>query len=49
MWERGSPTLGEDNEYVFKKLLGVSDEEYAQYEEDNLLATDYLRPDGTPY
>jgi crotonobetainyl-CoA:carnitine CoA-transferase CaiB-like acyl-CoA transferase len=49
VWERGSPTLGQDNEYVYKKLLGVSDEEYARYEQEKLLATDYLRPDGTPY
>jgi crotonobetainyl-CoA:carnitine CoA-transferase CaiB-like acyl-CoA transferase len=48
-WRRGSPTLGEDNEYVYKKLLGVSDEEYRRFEQDSLLATDYLMPDGTPY
>src|SRR6185437_3625424 len=28
-WRRGSPVLGEDNEYVYKAVLGVSDEEYA--------------------
>lgn len=48
-WRRGSPTLGEDNEYVFKKILGVSDEDYRRYEAEKLLATDYLMPDGTPY
>jgi crotonobetainyl-CoA:carnitine CoA-transferase CaiB-like acyl-CoA transferase len=48
-WIRGSPTLGEDNEYVYKKLLGVSDEEYRRFEAERMLATDYLKPDGTPY
>jgi crotonobetainyl-CoA:carnitine CoA-transferase CaiB-like acyl-CoA transferase len=48
-WRRGSPTLGEDNEYVYKKLLGVSDEEYHRLEQENILAADYLMPDGTPY
>ncbi|MDA8046908.1 MAG: CoA transferase [Actinomycetota bacterium] len=48
-WRRGSPTLGEDNEYVYKKILGVSDDDYARYERDHILATDYLKPDGTPY
>ncbi len=31
--EHHSPDLGEDNEYVYKKLLGFSDEEYARYAE----------------
>lgn len=48
-WRRGSPTLGEDNEYVYKKILGVSDEDYRRYEQEKMLATDYLKPDGTPY
>jgi crotonobetainyl-CoA:carnitine CoA-transferase CaiB-like acyl-CoA transferase len=48
-WRRGSPTLGEDNEYVYKKILGVSDAEYRVYAQEKILATDYLKPDGTPY
>jgi crotonobetainyl-CoA:carnitine CoA-transferase CaiB-like acyl-CoA transferase len=48
-WRRGSPTLGEDNEYVYKKLLAVPDDEYRRYEQEKILATDYLMPDGTPY
>jgi crotonobetainyl-CoA:carnitine CoA-transferase CaiB-like acyl-CoA transferase len=48
-WTRGSPTLGEDNEYVYKKLLGLSDQEYRRLEAEKMLATDYLKPDGTPY
>ena len=48
-WTRGSPTLGEDNEYVYKKLLRVSDEDFRRLEEEKILATDYLMADGTPY
>jgi crotonobetainyl-CoA:carnitine CoA-transferase CaiB-like acyl-CoA transferase len=48
-WRRGSPTLGEDNEYVYQELLGVSDEDYRRFTDERLLATDYLQPDGTPY
>jgi crotonobetainyl-CoA:carnitine CoA-transferase CaiB-like acyl-CoA transferase len=48
-WRRGSPTLGEDNEYVYKKILGVPDDEYRRYEAEKVLATDYLMADGTPY
>jgi crotonobetainyl-CoA:carnitine CoA-transferase CaiB-like acyl-CoA transferase len=48
-WTRGSPTLGEDNEYVYRKLLGVSDDDYRRFEDERILATDYLKPDGTPY
>ncbi len=48
-WWRGSPTLGEDNEYVYKEILGVSDEELARYAAEKILATDYLDPTGVPY
>jgi benzylsuccinate CoA-transferase BbsF subunit len=34
-------TLGEHNEYVYKDLLGVSDEEYAKLEADGHIATEY--------
>ncbi len=27
---RSGPLLGEDNEYVFKELLGVADDEFAE-------------------
>src|SRR5262249_35601101 len=27
-WDRGSPALGEDNEYVFKKILGLDEAGY---------------------
>jgi crotonobetainyl-CoA:carnitine CoA-transferase CaiB-like acyl-CoA transferase len=48
-WRRGSPVLGEDNEYVYKDVLGVSDEEFARYREERILADDYLTPGGQPY
>ena len=36
------PGLGEHNEYVYKELLGISDEEYAQLEKEEYLGTEYL-------
>lgn len=38
---RGPVRLGEDNEYVYKELLGVSEEEYRTLEAQGLLGTDY--------
>jgi crotonobetainyl-CoA:carnitine CoA-transferase CaiB-like acyl-CoA transferase len=38
--------LGEDNEYVYKTLLGVSDEEYARLEAAGHIGTEYA-PDVT--
>lgn len=40
--------LGMDNEYVYKKVLGYSDEQYAQVERDGHIATSYLDPAGNP-
>jgi crotonobetainyl-CoA:carnitine CoA-transferase CaiB-like acyl-CoA transferase len=34
---RSGPLLGEDNEYVFKEIVGLSDEEYRQSVEEGLL------------
>jgi len=39
-----APCLGEHNEYVYKKLLGVSDEEYAELEKEQHIGTEYLGP-----
>ena len=47
-WRRGSPALGEDNAYVYKGILGVSDEDFERYREERILADDYLGPDGSP-
>ena len=38
---RHAPRLGEDNEYVYKELLGVSDEEYAQLEQEGHIGMDF--------
>ncbi len=34
--------LGEDNEYVYKTLLGVSNEEYAELENEEHIGMDYI-------
>jgi crotonobetainyl-CoA:carnitine CoA-transferase CaiB-like acyl-CoA transferase len=34
--------LGEHNEYVYKQILGVSDEEYGQLEEEGHIGMDYV-------
>ncbi|HEY3942732.1 MAG TPA: CoA transferase [Acidimicrobiales bacterium] len=49
VWDRGSPVLGEDNDYVYKEILGVSETEFEQYRADKILADDYLDPSGQPY
>jgi len=49
VWRRGSPVLGEDNEFVYKQILGVSDEEFEHYRRDRILADDYLDASGEPY
>ena len=38
---RHAPLLGQDNEYVYKDLLGFSDEEYRQFEEAGHIGMDY--------
>jgi crotonobetainyl-CoA:carnitine CoA-transferase CaiB-like acyl-CoA transferase len=49
VWRRGSPGLGEDNEYVYKELLGVSDEDYEHYRSIKILSEDYLDKAGQPF
>jgi crotonobetainyl-CoA:carnitine CoA-transferase CaiB-like acyl-CoA transferase len=48
-WERGAPALGEDNEYVFKEVLGLSDAEYRRLAVEGVVVDDYLDPQGNPY
>jgi crotonobetainyl-CoA:carnitine CoA-transferase CaiB-like acyl-CoA transferase len=48
-WWRGSPVLGEDNEFVYKRILGVSDADYERLRGEKILADDYLDPTGAPY
>ncbi len=38
---RAAPRLGEDNEYVYKELLGFSDEKYREFEADGHIGMDY--------
>jgi crotonobetainyl-CoA:carnitine CoA-transferase CaiB-like acyl-CoA transferase len=38
---RGPVRLGEDNEYVYKTVLGVSDEEYRHLEQEGHIGMDY--------
>jgi crotonobetainyl-CoA:carnitine CoA-transferase CaiB-like acyl-CoA transferase len=37
-----APTLGQDNEYVYREVLGFNDEQYRKYEELGHIGTDYL-------
>jgi crotonobetainyl-CoA:carnitine CoA-transferase CaiB-like acyl-CoA transferase len=41
--------LGADNGYVWRTVVGVSDEEWAHMGADGHLSLDYLQADGTPY
>jgi crotonobetainyl-CoA:carnitine CoA-transferase CaiB-like acyl-CoA transferase len=48
-WERGAPALGQDNEYVFKHLLGLDDDEYQRLVQERVATEDYLDSDGNAY
>jgi len=39
---RAAPRLGEDNEYVYKKVIGVTDEEYAELENELHIGMDFV-------
>ena len=39
--------LGEDNDYVYKKLLGL-DDDYERLVAAKVIVDDYLDPDGEP-
>jgi hypothetical protein len=41
--------LGQDNEYVYKEILGVSDEDYERYRAQRMVSDAYLDPNGEPY
>ena len=41
-WERGAPVLGEDNDYVYREVLGLDDEEYRRLVEAKVIVDDYL-------
>ena len=48
VWSHGSPSLGQHNDYVYREILGVSDEDFERYRAAHILADDYLDPDGRP-
>ena len=48
-WERGAPTLGEDNAYVFQEILGLDDDEYGRLVAAGVATEDYVDRDGNPY
>jgi crotonobetainyl-CoA:carnitine CoA-transferase CaiB-like acyl-CoA transferase len=48
VWWRASPGLGEDNEYVYRKLLGLDDDEFERLQELGIITNDYLDADGIP-
>jgi crotonobetainyl-CoA:carnitine CoA-transferase CaiB-like acyl-CoA transferase len=49
VWEHGAPALGEDNEYVFREILGLDDAEFKRLVDDRVAIEDYLDPHGNPY
>jgi len=44
IWKAG-PCLGEDNEFVYKEILGYSDEEVTQFLLDGIITTEHDIPD----
>lgn len=48
VWERGAPVLGEDNDYVFRKVVQLDDEEYQRYVDARVIVDDYLDADLNP-
>jgi len=49
VWERGAPALGQDNEYVFKEILGLDDVEFHRLVAGRVATEDYLDRRGNPY
>ncbi len=47
-WWRGSPSLGEDNEYVYRKLLGLDEDAYERLVAAKVVTNDYMDSDGNP-
>jgi crotonobetainyl-CoA:carnitine CoA-transferase CaiB-like acyl-CoA transferase len=47
-WDRGAPVLGQDNEYVFKDILGLTDAEYQHLVTEKIAVGDYLDGAGDP-
>ncbi len=48
-WERSAAGLGDDNEYVYKNILKLTDTEYEQLQLEGVhISQDYLDSDGHP-
>ena len=47
-WDWAAPGLGDDNEYVFHQVLGLTEDEYAQLVAEGHLSQDYLDREGNP-
>jgi crotonobetainyl-CoA:carnitine CoA-transferase CaiB-like acyl-CoA transferase len=48
-WERGAPGLGDDNEYVYKDILKLTDAEYDDLQREGVhISQDFLDSDGHP-
>ena len=48
VWWRGSPALGQDNEYVYRKVAGLDADEYGRLAAAGVIVSDYLDPEGRP-
>ena len=44
----GAPILGEDNDYVYREVIGLDDEEYRGFVEAKVIVEDYLDRDMNP-
>jgi crotonobetainyl-CoA:carnitine CoA-transferase CaiB-like acyl-CoA transferase len=42
---KAGPCLGEDNEYIYKEILGFSDDEFAAFLVEGVITTEYDLPD----
>jgi crotonobetainyl-CoA:carnitine CoA-transferase CaiB-like acyl-CoA transferase len=47
-WDRGSPTLGEDNRHVYQGVLGLDDAAYGRLVEQRIAVEDYLDAELNP-
>lgn len=47
-WDGPSPGLGDDNEYVYREVIGVGDDEYERLRGDGHISSDYLDAHGRP-
>jgi crotonobetainyl-CoA:carnitine CoA-transferase CaiB-like acyl-CoA transferase len=45
-WDGAAPGLGDDNDYVFRQLLGLTEDEYEQLAAEGHLSQDYLDREG---